>query len=74
MYGQISFPVLVIQKFTDSRLQIDKFNTPEDGIAFYDFIKNYTDLRDIEDLRLCMTVLQYNPEGELKCKKDHRKQ
>lgn len=61
-YDKIDFPVLVIQEDNHGRNQVNKFNTPEDGIAFYDFIKNHTDLCGVADLRLCMTVLQHTPE------------
>lgn len=66
MYDEISFPVLVLLKDNQGRMHINKFNTPEDGIAFYDFIKNHTDLYNIKDLRLCVTVLQHTPEGGIK--------
>lgn len=69
MYDQVDFPFLVIQKGKD-RVQIDRFKQPEDGLAFYDFIKNHTDLYNLEDLRLCVTVLMYNPE-ENKHEKKH---
>ena len=63
MYDEIPFPVLVIQKFDDGKVQIDGFTTPKDGLAFYDFIKDHTDLSGITDLRLCMTVLQHTAGG-----------
>ncbi len=63
MYDEISYPVLVIQKFDDGKFQIDGFTTPEDGLAFFNFIKNHTDLSGITDLRLCVTVLQHKEGG-----------
>lgn len=63
MYDEIPFPILVIQKFNNGKFQIDGFAEPEDGVAFYNFIKDHTDLPTIEDLRLCVTVLQYTPGG-----------
>lgn len=63
MYDEISFPVLVIQKFDSGKVQIDGFTQPEDGLAFYNFIKDHTDLHNLEDLRLCVTILQYTPGG-----------
>lgn len=63
MYDEISYPVLVIQKFDDGKVQIDGFTIPKDGLAFYDFIKDHTDLHNLEDLRLCVTILQYTPGG-----------
>lgn len=61
MYDEIDTPFLVIQKGKD-RLQIDRFKQPDDATAFYGFIKNHTDLYNLEDLRLCVTVLQFKPE------------
>ena len=69
MYDKVDFPFLVIQKGKD-RVQIDRFKQPDDAMAFYDFIKNHTDLYNLEDLRLCVTVLMYNPE-ENKHEKKH---
>ena len=62
MYDEIPDPFMVIQKFKNGNFQIDKFTTAEDGVSFYDFIKNHTDLDNIEDLRVCVTVLYYSTE------------
>ena len=66
MYDQMDLPVLVIQEDNQGRNQVNKFSTPEDGLAFYDFLKNHTDLCGITDLRLCVTVLQHTPERKEK--------
>ena len=63
MYDEIPYPILVIQKFTDGKVQIDGFTTPDDGLSFYNFIKDHTDLLNLENLQLCVTVREYEPGG-----------